>query len=43
MQAEAEATKSEAETEELMANYQKAFQTRKDVAVDKAVDLILRG
>ena len=41
--AEAEADRSDVDTEQLLAGYQKAFQARKSEAVEKAVQLILRG
>jgi len=42
-EAESEAGRSDADTDQMLANYQKAFQSRKNEAVDKAVQLILRG
>ena len=42
-EAEAEAAKSDVDADQLLANYQKAFQNRKDVALQKAVELILHG
>lgn len=41
--AEEEAAKSDFDTDQLLTNYQKSFQAKKDVAVEKAVELILRG
>ena len=41
LQAENEARKSDAETQQLLVNYQKLAQTRKDDAVQKALELIL--
>jgi len=43
MEAEAEASKSDTETDQLLASYQKAFQNRKEAAVERALELILRG
>jgi len=43
IEAEAEAGKSDSDTEQTLAGYQKAFQARKDEAVDRAVQLIVRG
>jgi len=42
-EAESEAAKSDVDTDQLLANYQKMYQNKRDVAVDKAVQLILRG
>ena len=39
--AEADAKSSDVETESLIENYKKIFENRKDVAVKKAVELIL--
>jgi ATP synthase H subunit len=41
--AEAEARKSDAETQQLLVNYQKLAQTRKHDAVEKALELILNS
>ncbi len=41
--AEAEASKSDLETTELLEGFQKAFESRKDLAIDKAVELVLIG
>ncbi len=43
VEAEADAGRSDVDTDQTLANYQKAFQSRKDEAVEKAVQLILRG
>jgi len=43
MEAEAEAAKSDTDTDQLLATYQKAFQNRKDAAVERALELVLRG
>ncbi len=43
VEAEADAGRSDVDTDQMLANYQKAFQSRKDEAVEKAVQLILRG
>ncbi len=43
VEAEAEAGKSEVETSQLLEGYRKALEGRKDLAVKKAVELILRG
>ena len=43
VEAEAEASKSDTETDQLLASYQKAFQNRKNAAVERALELILRG
>ncbi len=42
-EAEGEAAKSDVDTDQTLANYQKAFQNKKDAAVEKALELILRG
>jgi hypothetical protein len=39
--AETEARSSDAETDSLLENYKKLFENRKDVAVKKAVELVL--
>ena len=41
--AEADATSSDMETNSLLQNYKKLFEERREVAVKKAVDLILGG
>ncbi len=41
--AEADAKNSDVETDTLLAKYQKLFQDRKEVAVKKAVEVILGG
>ena len=41
--AEAEASKSDEETTQQLESYRKAFENRKDLAVKKAVELVLRG
>lgn len=41
--AEAEASKSDLKTTELLEGFQKAFESRKDIAIGKAVELVLRG
>ena len=43
MEAEAEAAKSDTDTDRLLETYQKVFQSRKDAAVERALELILRG
>ena len=43
VEAEAEAGRSDVDTDQMLASYQKSFQSRKDEAVEKAVQLILRG
>ncbi len=42
-EAEAEAGKSDVETSQLLESYQRTFSERKQTAVQKAVELILRG
>jgi len=42
-EAEAEASKSDIETSQLLESYQRIFNERKQTAVQKAVELILRG
>ncbi len=42
-EAEAEAAKSDTDTDRLLETYQKVFQSRKDAAVERALELILRG
>lgn len=41
--AESEASKSDAETTQQLEVYRKAFEGRKELAVKKAVELVLRG
>jgi len=41
--AEADARSSDVETDSLLANYEKLFEGRKDVAAKKAVELVLGG
>ena len=41
--AEAEAGRSDVETEQVLTNYQKMFENKKSEAVEKAVQLVLRG
>jgi vacuolar-type H+-ATPase subunit H len=41
--AESEAGKSDAETTQQLEGYRKAFEGRKELAVKKAVELVLRG
>ncbi len=42
-EAEAEASKSDIETSQLLESFQRTFNERKQTAVQKAVELILRG
>ena len=42
-EAEAEASKSDIETGQLLEGFQKAFERKKDLAVKRAVELVLRG
>ncbi len=42
-EAEAEASKSDIETSQLLESYQRTFNERKQTAVQKAIELILRG
>ncbi|HEY5620249.1 MAG TPA: hypothetical protein VIK88_01175 [Candidatus Bathyarchaeia archaeon] len=41
--AEAEASRSDEETTQQLEGYRKVFESRKDLAVEKAVELVLRG
>ena len=41
--AEDEARRSDAETSQQLESYGKAFENRKELAVEKAVELVLRG
>jgi vacuolar-type H+-ATPase subunit H len=43
VEAEADAGRLDVDTDQTLANYQKAFQGRRDDAVEKTVQLILRG
>jgi len=43
VEAEADAGRSDVDTDQMLANYEKAFRSRKDDAVEKTVQLTLRG